>query len=108
MPEGPVALFRRLPAPVRLLVAGTFLNRAGTFIVPFLTTVLSRDFGLEEDRIAPLVAAWGAGTFVSVLTGGWLSDRLGRRATMLLSLAGGGSLAVAMGFARSFSLLAPL
>ena len=32
--ESPVTLLRRLPPVVQLLVAGTFVNKLGSFIVP--------------------------------------------------------------------------
>jgi len=32
--ENPVEVLKLLPAPVQLLVIGTFINKLGTFIVP--------------------------------------------------------------------------
>ena len=37
--RSPITLLRRLPRTVRLLIAGTFVNRLGSFILPFLTLV---------------------------------------------------------------------
>jgi MFS family permease len=99
---------RRLPRTVRLLVAGTFINRLGSFVLPFLTLVLRREFHLTAGQTGLLVSAYGAGSIVSMLTGGFLTDRLGRRRTLLLSLLGGGTLAVAMGFAPSLRVFVPL
>src|SRR2546422_10597488 len=99
MLENPLRLLARLPAPVRLLVTGTLINKAGTFIVPFLTIVLLREFRLSETEAAELLFAYGAGSIVSILAGGFLTDRLGRRRTLMISLFGSGALAVAMGFA---------
>jgi MFS family permease len=106
--ENPLRLLARLPGPVRLLVAGTFVNKVGTFIVPFLTLVLLREFHLTEARAAWLLFAYGVGSIVSVLLGGALTDRLGRRRTLLLSLFGSGVLAVAMGFAPGAGVFVPL
>jgi MFS family permease len=104
----PIAVLRTLPAPVRLLVAGTFVNKLGTFIIPYLTLVLRRDFGLDDGRIALLLLAYGGGSFVSILVGGLLTDRLGRRVTLLLSLFGSGSIALALGLVTSIAVFAPL
>ena len=101
MVESPFALLRRLPAPVRLLIAGTFVNKAGSFILPYLTIVLHREFQLSEARTGALVMAYGTGSLVSILVGGMLTDALGRRQTLLLSLFGSGTLAVAMSLAPS-------
>jgi len=106
--QNPLRILAGLPAPVRLLVAGTLVNRMGSFIVPYLTLVLLRDFHLDESRAAALFAAYGAGSIVSIVAGGALTDRLGRRTTLMLSLFGSGSLAVAMGFANSTAVFVPL
>jgi MFS family permease len=97
-----------MPRTVRLLVAGTFVNRLGSFILPFLTLVLHREFQLSEAESGLLVGAYGAGSIVSMLSGGLLTDRLGRRRTLLLSLSGSGALAISMGFVTSLRLFVPL
>lgn len=108
MPASPIKLFKALPATVKLLIYGTFINRMGGFIIPFLSLVLRRDFNLREDDLKNLLLLYGLGSLCAILTGGWLTDRFGRRATLLLSLAGGGLLAVAMGFAHTLHTLATL
>ncbi len=106
--ENPIRLLARLPGPVRLLLAGTFINKAGTFIIPYLTIVLLRDFGLTETEAARLLFAYGAGSIVSIMVGGYLTDHLGRRVTLLLSLFGSGAMAAGMGFAASTRVFVPL
>ena len=92
-------LLRTLPRPVQILIAGTFVNKAGTYIVPYLTIVLMRDFKLSPIQAGLAVAAYGFGSLVSIFVGGQTADRLGRRSTMLLSLFGSGLLALCLGFA---------
>jgi MFS family permease len=106
--ENPLRLMASLPGPVRLLIAGTFVNKVGTFIVPFLTLVLLREFHLTETQAAGLLSSYGVGSLVAILVGGALTDRLGRRFTLLLSLFGSGVLAVAMGFAPGVTVFVPL
>lgn len=108
MIPGPIALLRSLPATVRLLIAGTLLNKLGTFIVPYLAIVLRRDFHLGAGEIGALITAYGVGSIVSVLVGGVLTDRIGRRVTLLLSLFGSGLLAIAMGLSPSIRVFVPL
>ena len=108
MTLGPLKILARLPGPVRLLVTGSLVNKVGTFIVPYLTLVLLRDFHLAEGAVAELLASYGIGSIVSILVGGALTDRLGRRQTLMLSLFGSGVLAVAMGFATSVQVFVPL
>jgi MFS family permease len=106
--QNPVALVRRLPATVQVLILGTLVNKLGSFIFPFLSLVLSREFALSAPQVAWLLMAYGVGSLVSIVVGGELTDRLGRRRTMLLSLAGSGVLAVAMGCAPSLRAFVPL
>ncbi len=108
MLENPIRLLARLPGAVRLLLAGTLINKAGTFIVPYLTIVLLRDFGLTETQAARLLFAYGAGSIVSIMVGGQLTDRMGRRVTLMVSLFGSGVMAVGMGFANSARIFVPL
>jgi MFS family permease len=108
MSLNPVRVVSRFPRPVRLLLVGTLVNKLGTFIVPYLTLVLLRDFRMAEGEVALLLFAYGAGSVVSILAGGVLTDRLGRRRTLLLSLLGSGALAVLMGLLPSTALFVPL
>ena len=108
MSLNPLTIVRRFPRPVRLLLVGTLVNKLGTFIVPYLTLVLLRDFRMAAGDAALLLFAYGAGSVVSILTGGVLTDRLGRRRTLLLSLVGSGVLAVVMGLLPSPRFFVPL
>jgi MFS family permease len=108
MSMNPLRVVSRFPRPVRLLLVGTLVNKLGTFILPYLALVLLRDFHLRESEAARLLFAFGVGSLVSILVGGQLTDRLGRRRTLLVSLFGSGLLAVAMGLAPSPRVFVPL
>jgi MFS family permease len=108
MLESPLRIVGRFPRPVRLLVAGTLVNKLGTFIVPYLTLVLLRELHMREAEAARLLFAYGVGSLVSIVTGGVVTDRFGRRRTLLVSLFGSGALAVAMGVVTSPGLFVPL
>ena len=108
MSANPLRIVARFPRPVRLLLAGTLVNKLGTFVVPYLTLVLLRDLHMAEREAGYLIFAYGAGSLVSILTGGVLTDRLGRRRTLLLSLIGSGVLALVMGLLPSPRLFVPL
>jgi MFS family permease len=108
MPSSPITLVRGLPLPVRVLVLGTFVNRAGTMILPYLSIVLQRDFGLSPATTGLALLGYGAGTVVSILVGGVLTDVLGRRRTLAISLLGSGSVALAMAAAPTLAVLVAL
>jgi len=76
---------RGLPRPVWILFAGTFLNKFGTFVIPFLSLYLiGRGFSVKEAGIA--MGAYGLGHFAASFIGGHLADRFGRRPTIVLSM----------------------
>jgi MFS family permease len=86
-------LRRTLPPVYWTVWFGTLVNRAGAFVAPILTFYLTEHRHVELREAGAIVAAFGAGSVVASLTGGVLADRIGRRATMIISLLGG---AVAM------------
>jgi len=108
MLESPLRIVGRFPRPVRLLLVGTLVNKLGTFIIPYLTLVLLRDFHMREGEAAQLLFAYGFGSVVSILAGGVITDRFGRRRTLLVSLFGSGALATGMGFVSSADVFVPL
>lgn len=103
-----LAVLRRLPSGVRLLVVGSFVNRAGTLVVPYLTVVLRREFLLPERDAGLVMMAFGSGSIASLLVGGYLTDRLGRRRTLQIALFGSASVALAMAAAPGLAVLVPL
>jgi MFS family permease len=76
---------RALPRPVWILFAGTFINRFGTFVMPFLAIYMTRE-GYTPLEAGFAVSAYGAGHTVASMIGGHLADRIGRRHTIALSM----------------------
>jgi len=74
-----------MPASFWYLWLGTVVNRLGGFAVPFLVLYLTARLGMAPASAALLVSVLGAGSFLAQLSGGELSDRLGRRPVMMLS-----------------------
>lgn len=79
---------------------GTLVNRLGGFVVPLLTIYLVEVRRLDVAEAGGIVSVFGAGNMIASLVGGQLADRLGRRATMLISLFGGAAAMFALAFAR--------
>ncbi len=109
-PRGPESLWRRvrdLPRPVWVLCAGTFVNRFGSFVSVFLVLYLTAsDYGPAQAGLA--VAAYGAGSLVSALAGGYLADRLGRRNAIAISMFSAAGAALGLGAARGLLPIASL
>lgn len=76
---------RQLPRPVWILFAGTFLNKFGAFVIPFLSLYMTaRGFSVTDAGFA--MAAYGAGHLLACVIGGQLADSFGRRKTLVLSM----------------------
>src|SRR5437879_10827246 len=80
-----VGSLRALPRAAWVLFAGTFINRFGGFVVPFLTLYLTGQ-GYSVTAAGLAVSAYGVGNLFALLVGGHLADRLGRRETIVLSM----------------------
>jgi MFS family permease len=74
---------RSLPRAFWVLFVGTFINRFGTFVWPFLTIYLTRQ-GHSLTAVGWAVSAFGLGAFAGSTLGGWMSDHFGRRNTIVL------------------------
>lgn len=88
--------YLNLPRPVHLLCLGTFINRAGTFIIPFMTIYMREALG-AGDAFAPVaMGVFGLGSICGSITGGHLADRVGRRPVMLAALLGAAAILLLM------------
>lgn len=83
---------RALPRGAWILFFGTFLNKFGTVVLPFLAIYMTR-LGYTSAQAGLAIGAYGVGTLGACLLGGSLADRFGRRKTIVLSM---GLVAVAM------------
>ena len=96
-----------LPRAYWILWAGTFVNRAGTFVVPFMAVYLTQARGFSPATAGAVASLYGAGSAVASALGGYLADLVGRRATMVGALALGGLGIIGLGFARDPAVIAP-
>jgi MFS family permease len=78
----------RLPSMFWALATSQFVYRVGGFVSPFLVPYLTQERHLTMSTAGAVAAAVGVGTIGSHLLGGWLSDRIGRRRTMLVGFLG--------------------
>ncbi|HEY8132931.1 MAG TPA: MFS transporter, partial [Thermoanaerobaculia bacterium] len=92
---------RALPAPAWILFGGTFINRFGTFVMPFLVLYLTRS-GYTIAQAGLAVGAYGGGHIIASMLGGHLADRIGRRNTIALSMFASAAAMLALSQARTF------
>jgi MFS family permease len=86
---------RGMPREVWVLFAGAFVNRLGTFVLPFITLYLtSRGYSVPQAGLG--LAGYGLGAIGAQWAGGLLADRIGRRNTIVLSMLGGAALTLSL------------
>jgi MFS family permease len=93
--------WRETSASVRLLLAGTFVNRLGGFLQVFVVLYLV-DQGNTAAQAGVALGAYGAGSVVGMLAGGSLSDRFGARRTIVASMAGSAILLLGVLYTPSY------
>ncbi|WP_231374055.1 MDR family MFS transporter [Aureivirga marina] len=64
----------------------TFINRAGTMVLPFLTLYLQEDLRFSLSQVGTVMVFFGIGSFVGSWIGGKLTDRIGYYKVMVGSL----------------------
>ncbi len=87
-----------LPRSIHILCLGSLVNRAGTFVVIFLTLYLKTSLGLSVTFATTTMGLFGAGAIVAALVGGQLADQIGRRPVMLFALLGGAVILIVFSF----------
>jgi MFS family permease len=98
---------RALPRPVWVLFAGTFINRFGAFVMPFLAFYVTRR-GYSALQAGLAVSCYGAGHIFASMIGGHLADRIGRRNTIAMSMFCSAVAMMALSQARALPLILTL
>ena len=90
-----------LPRAFWALWACQLVNRIGGFVQPFLVLYLTQERHLSASTAGAVAAAVGGGSVASQFIGGWLTDRIGRRTTMLAGFLGTAAALIVLGQATS-------
>jgi len=91
---------RSLPPAVHVLVGGQFINRFGSFVMPFLALYLSSQ-GVSMGRVALVLGAMSVGGLFGPIVSGYLADAIGRRNTIVVSLVSGAITMLALYFCQT-------
>jgi MFS family permease len=93
---------RLLPRPAWILFGGTFVNRFGTFVMPFLVIYMTR-LGYTPAQSGIAVSAYGLGHLIASTAGGHLADHIGRRYTIAISMFGSAASMIALSQAEAYA-----
>jgi MFS family permease len=92
--------YRALPRTAWILFSGTFVLRLASFVFPFLALYLTRR-GLSVTQAGLAITGYGIGATMAQLTGGLLTDRIGRRNAIAISMITSAGLVLLLLQARS-------
>ena len=94
--------FSGLSQEIWWLALITFINRAGTMVVPFLSLYLTKDLKLSLSEVGWIMSCFGVGSLLGSWLGGKLTDRFGFYKVMFWSLLTTGFLFIALQFVHTF------
>ena len=97
-----------LPATYWYLWTGLLINRVGGFAVLFLSLYLTAQRGASPALAGLIVGGYGIGGVAGTLLGGVLTDRWGRRSTLLAAHFSTAALLVALGVSTDLRIVAGL
>ncbi|SNR46582.1 Predicted arabinose efflux permease, MFS family [Lutibacter agarilyticus] len=94
--------FSGLSKEVWWLALITFINRAGTMVLPFLSLYLTEDLNLEFGQVGWIMTSFGLGSLLGSYLGGKLTDQFGFYRVMIWSLLLTGFLFIGLQYINSF------
>lgn len=95
--------FRGFSREIWILAIITFINRAGTMVLPFLSKYLKEDLHFTYSQVGWVMVCFGLGSMIGSWLGGKLSDKLGFYKVMVFSLFTSGLLFFVIQFITSFA-----
>lgn len=94
--------FRGLSREVWWLALVSFVNRAGTMILPFLSKYLKEDLGFSYGEVGWIMVFFGVGSMIGSWLGGKLTDKIGFYKVMIWSLLITGFLFIGLQYVKTF------
>lgn len=94
--------FRGFTKEIWILTLVTFINRAGTMVLPFLSKYLKEDLHFSYGEVGWVMVCFGFGSMIGSWLGGKLSDKVGFYKIMIFSLFTSGILIFCIQFITSF------
>ncbi|MGS2740510.1 MDR family MFS transporter [Sinomicrobium sp. M5D2P17] len=81
-----ISSFRGFSREIWFLTLITFINRAGTMVLPFLSRYLKEDLHFSYSQIGWIMVSFGLGSMAGSWLGGKFSDKIGFYKVMVFSL----------------------
>jgi MFS family permease len=97
-----IGAYKGHPQEIWVLSIVTFINRFGTMVLPFLTVYLTTVLEFSLNQAGQIMGAFGFGSLGGSYFGGKLSDKIGPRPIILISLIFGGIFFIFLQFFTSY------
>jgi MFS family permease len=94
-----------LPGAFWVLWTGTLVNRLGSMVNPFLSLYLTQVRDVPLHTVGLILAVVGIGSVISQPLGGFLTDRIGRRAALTGGMLANAASLLALGHAQTLPAL---
>ena len=94
--------FKDFPREVWILTLITFINRAGTMVIPFLSKYMKENLHFSYSQIGWVMVFFGIGSMVGAWLSGKLSDKIGFYKVMVFSLFASGIVFILLHYATTF------
>lgn len=95
--------FRGFTREIWILTIITFINRAGTMVLPFLSKYLKEDLAFSYGEVGWIMVSFGLGSMLGSYLGGKLADSIGFYKVMIFSLFVSGLLFFGLQYITSFT-----
>ena len=97
-----ISNFKGYPREIWVLTIMTFINRAGTMVVPFLSKYMKDDLHFTYSQIGWIMVCFGVGSIIGTWLSGKLIDKIGFYKIMMFSLFTSGLIFFALQQIRTF------
>lgn len=94
--------FKNFPKEIWILTLITFINRAGTMVIPFLSKYMKETLDFSYSQIGWVMVFFGIGSIMGTWLSGKLSDKIGFYKVMVFSLFASGIVFILLHYAKTF------
>nr|WP_315152636.1 MFS transporter [uncultured Flavobacterium sp.] len=97
--------YKNFPREIWIITIVSFINRAGTMVVPFLSKYMKESLGFSYSQVGWIMVCFGVGSLVGTFISGKLADKFGAYKVMIFSLFVSGFIFMGLQFVTDFEML---
>ena len=94
--------YKNFPREIWVITIISFINRAGTMVVPFLSKYMKESLGFSYAQVGWVMVCFGIGSLLGTFVSGKLADKYSAYKVMVFSLFTSGLIFIGLQFVSSF------